>query len=97
MTEQTQKNKDKLGRIQTAQNELVDNLIVQALHAAKTAGLSANVWMDGGELRITIRGARQQYMIFTDEDKSDIGALIDGIEWLLNGAPKEDEPEKDDD
>lgn len=97
MTEQTQKNKDQLGRIQTAQNELVDNLIVQALHAAKTAGGYASVWMDGGELRITIRGARQQYMSFTDEDKSDIGALIDGIEWLLNGAPKEDEPEKDDD
>lgn len=97
MTEQAQKNKDKLGRIQTAQDELVDNLIVQALHAAKTAGLSANVWMDGGELRITIRGARQQYMIFTDEDKSDIGALVDAVEWLLSQPLKEDAPEKDDD
>ena len=97
MTEQTQKNKDQLGRIQTAQNELVDNLIVQALHAAKTAGLSANVWIDGGELRIIIRGARQQYMIFTDEGKSDIGALVDAVEWLLSQPPKEDEPEKDDD
>ena len=97
MTEQAQKNKDKLGRMQTAQDELVDNLIVQALHAAKTAGLSTNVWMDSGELRITIRGARQQYMIFTDEDKSDIGALVDAVEWLLSQPPKEDEPEKDDD
>ena len=97
MTEQTRTNKDKLGRIQTAQDELIDTLIVQALHAAKTAGLSANVWMDGGELRTTIRGARQQYMIFTDEDKSDIGALVDAVEWLLSQPPKEDEPEKDDD
>lgn len=97
MTEQTQKNKDQLGRIQTAQDELVDNLIVQALHAAKTAGGYASVWRDKGGLRVTIEGARQQYMSFTDEDKSDIVALIDGIEWLLNGAPKEDEPEKDDD
>lgn len=51
MTEQAQKNKDQLGRIQTAQDELVDNLIVQALHAAKTAGLSANVWMDNEVMR----------------------------------------------
>ena len=97
MTEQTQKNKDKLERIQTAQDELVDNLIVQALHAAKTVGGYASVWRDKGGLRVTIEGARRQYMSFTDEDKADIGTLIDGIEWLLNGAPKEDEPEKDDD
>jgi hypothetical protein len=94
MTEQAQKNKDKLGRIQTAQDELIDTLIVQALHAAKTAGLSANVWMDGGELRITIRGARQQYMIFTDKDKSDIGGLVDAVEWLLSQPPKKDESEE---
>ena len=97
MTEQTQKNKDQLGRIQTAQNELVDNLIVQALHAAKTAGGYASVWRDKGGLRVTIEGARQQYMSFTDEDKSDIGALVDAVEWLLSQPPKEDEPEKDDD
>lgn len=97
MTEQTRTNKDKLGRIQTAQDELIDTLIVQALHAAKTAGLYVSVWRDEGGLRVTIMGARQQYMSFTDEDKSDIGALIDGIEWLLSQPPKEDEPEKDDD
>lgn len=97
MTEQTRNNKDQLGRIQTAQDELVDNLIVQALHAAKTVGGYASVWRDKGGLRVTIEGARQQYMSFTDEDKSDIGALIDGIEWLLSQPPKEDEPEKDDD
>lgn len=97
MTEQTQKNKDKLERIQTAQDELVDNLIVQALHAAKTVGGYASVWRDKGGLRVTIEGARQQYMSFTDEDKSDIGALVDAVEWLLSQPPKEDEPEKDDD
>lgn len=97
MTEQTQKNKDKLERIQTAQDKLVDNLIVQALHAAKTVGGYASVWRDKGGLRVTIEGARQQYMSFTDEDKSDIGALVDAVEWLLSQPPKEDEPEKDDD
>lgn len=94
MTEQTRNNKDQLGRIQAAQDALVDNLIVQALHAAKTAGLSANVWMECGELRITIRGARQQYMIFTDKDKSDIGGLVDAVEWLLSQPPKKDESEE---
>lgn len=94
MTEQTRNNKQWLGKLEREQEELVYSLIGQALHAAKTAGLSANVWMDGGELRITIRGARQQYMIFTDKDKSDIGALVDAVEWLLSQPPKEDEPKE---
>lgn len=97
MTEQTQGNKEWLARIKNDQGVLVNSLIMQALNAARAINASLSIWSDKGGLRVTIEGARQQYMSFTDEDKSDIGALIDGIEWLLNGAPKEDEPEKDDD
>ena len=101
MTTQTVNNTEKLATIKNAQDALVYDLITQALRAAKTAGAYVGVWNDNSdgenELRVTVRGARRQYMTFTDKDKSDIGALIDAVEWLLNGAPKEKDEEEEED
>ncbi len=93
MTEQTRNNKAWLERLEHGQEELVYSLIGQAVRAAKAAGVHAIVWVDEGGLTFNITG--KGYLHFNGETQ-DIAELIDIVEWLLNGAPKEDEPEKDD-
>ncbi len=96
MTTQTVSNTEKLATIKNAQDALIYDLITQMLRAAKAAGVYASVWNDDeNKLRVTVHGARRQYITFTDEDKSDISALIATVEWLLNGAPKVETPEDD--
>lgn len=94
MTEQTKENKNRLEKLEHGQEELVYSLINQAIRAAKAAGVHAVVWVDTDGLTFNITG--KSYLHFNGETQ-DIAELIDIIEWLLNGAPKEDEPEKDDD
>lgn len=94
MTEQTKENKNRLEKLERGQEELVYSLIGQAIRAAKAADVHAVVWVDTGGLTFNITG--KGYLHFNDETQ-DVAELIDIIEWLLNGAPKEDEPEKDDD
>lgn len=98
MTSQTVNNTEKLATIKGAQDALIYDLITQMLRAAKAAGVYASAWNDDeNKLRVTVHGAHRQYITFTDEDKSDIGALIDDVEWLLNGAPKVEPPEDEED
>lgn len=101
MTTQTQGNKDWFARIKNDQSILIDSLIVQALHAARTAGSPLSVWVDkNGGLMVSagdklVRG----FARFGDNiSNSEISCLIGIVEWLLDGAPEEkDEPEEEDD
>ena len=96
MTTQTTDNKDRLATIKSAQNALVYDLIMQALRAAIASKTHLSVWADkDGDLMVNAHDNRKRsYIRFSDDIKSsDIDDLIGIVEWLLNGAPEEDEPE----
>ena len=96
MTTQTMDNKDRLAKIKSAQNALVYDLIMQALIAATASKVHFSVWVDkDGDLMVnTDRKRKRSYIRFGDDiNNSDIDALADIVEWVLNGAPEEDEPE----
>lgn len=96
MTPQTTDNKDRLATLKSAQNALVYELIMQALRAATASKTHLSVWTDkGGDLMVNAHDKRKMsYIRFGDDIKSsDIDGLIGIVEWLLNGAPEEDEPE----
>ena len=96
MTPQTTDNKDRLATIKSAQNALVYDLIMQALRAAIASKTHLSVWADkDGDLMVNAHDNRKRsYIQFGDDIKSsDIDDLIGIVEWLLNGAPEEDEPE----
>lgn len=97
MTTQTMDNKDRLATIKSAQNALVYDLIMQALRAAIASKTHLSVWADkDGDLMVNAHDNRKRsYIQFSDDIKSsDIDDLIGIVEWLLNGAPEEDEPEE---
>ena len=97
MTPQTTDNKDRLATIKSAQNALVYDLIMQALRAATASQVHFSVWVDkDGDLMVnTDRKRKRSYIRFGDDiNNSDIDALADIVEWVLNGAPEEDEPEE---
>ena len=97
MTTQTTDNKDRLATIKSAQTALVYDLIMQALRAATASKVHFSVWVDkDGDLMVnTDRKRKRSYIRFGDDiNNSDIDALADIVEWVLNGAPEEDEPEE---
>lgn len=102
MTTQTMDNKDRLATVKSAQNALVYDLVMQALRAARTSKVSLSVWVskDDGGMMVSVSDKRKKpYVRFGDDDirNSDIDALVDIVEWLLDGAPEEKDEEKDDD
>lgn len=100
MTTQTMDNKDRLATIKSAQNALVYDLIMQALRAATALKVHFSVWVDkDGDLTVnTDRKRKRSYIRFGDDIKnSDIDALADIVEWVLNGAPEEKDEEETDD
>lgn len=102
MTTQTTDNKDRLATIKSAQNALVYDLIMQGLRAARTSKANFSIWVnkdDGGMMVCTGDKRKKPYVRFGDDDirNSDIDALVDIVEWLLDGAPEEKDEEKDDD
>lgn len=100
MTTQTTDNKDRLATIKSAQNALAYDLIMQALRAARASKAHLSVWADkDGDLMVSADGKRKRsYVRFGDDIKNeDIGALVDIVEWLLNGAPEEKDEEETDD
>ena len=97
MTTQTTDNKDRLATIKSAQNALVYDLIMQGLRAATASKVHFSVWVDkDGDLMVnTDRKRKRSYIQFSDDIKSSaIDDLIGIVDWLLNGAPEEDEPEE---
>lgn len=101
MTSQTMENKDRLATIKSAQHALVYDLIMQGLRAATASKANFSVWADkDGDLTVnTDRKRERSYVRFGDDIKnSDIDALVDIVEWVLDGAPEEkDEEEEEDD
>lgn len=100
MTTQTTDNKDRLATIKSAQNALVYDLIMQALRAATATKTHLSVWADkDGDLMVNADNKRKRsYVRFGDDIKNeDIDALVDIVEWLLNGAPEEKDEEETDD
>lgn len=100
MTTQTTDNKDRLATIKSTQNALVYDLIMQALRAARASKAHLSVWVDkDGDLMVnTDRKRKRSYIRFGDDiNNSDIDALADIVEWVLNGAPEEKDEEETDD
>lgn len=101
MTTQTMDNKDRLATVKSAQNALVYDLIMQGLRAARTSKANFSIWVnkdDGGMMVCTGDKRKKPYVRFGDDIRnSDIDALVDIVEWLLDGAPEEKDEEKDDD
>lgn len=100
MTTPTMENKDRLTTIRSAQNALVYDLIMQGLRAAKTSKAHFSVWVDKeGTLMVnTDRKHKRSYIRFDDDIKnSDIDTLVDIVEWLLDGAPEEEDKEEEED
>lgn len=100
MTTQTTDNKDRLATIKSAQNALVYDLIMQALRAATASKVHFSAWVDkDGDLMVnTDRKRKRSYVRFGDDiNNSDIDALADIVEWVLNGAPEEKDEEETDD
>lgn len=100
MTTQTTDNKDRLATIKSAQNALVYDLIMQALRAARASKAHLSVWADkDGDLMVNADNKhKRSYVRFGDDIKNeDIDALVDIVEWLLNGAPEEKDEEETDD
>ena len=100
MTTQTMDNKDRLATVKSAQNALVYDIIMQGLKAAKASKVHFSVWVDkDGDLMVnTDRERKRSYVRFGDDIKNeDIDALVDIVEWLLDGAPEEKDEEEDDD
>lgn len=99
MATQTQDNKDRLTTIRSAQNALVYDIIMQGLRAARASKVHFSVWVDKeGDLMVnTDRKCNRSYIRFGDDIKNeDIDTLVDIVEWVLEGAPEEEEPEEED-
>lgn len=99
MTPQTQDNKDRLATVKSAQKALVYDLVMQALRAARTSKANFSIWVskDDGGMMVCAGDKRKKPCVRFGDDirNSDIDALVDIVEWLLDGAPEEKDEEKD--
>lgn len=99
MNEVIQDNKDKLATIKSAQSALVDDLIMQALRAARAINTRFSIWVGkDGDMMISASDKKKcGYVRFGGDIKNeDINDLMGIVEWLLNGAPEEKDEEEDD-